>query len=403
MRAADLSPNRLRRCLLDAWPTCPLGLCILAAPSRSPRSSVTRVADRCGSRRRHDGSVRIPRWQTAGGPGWALSCRLLRCWGAHAEPDWRTPGRSSRRANAWHSRAGDRDRVGGGEPGVAFHQLRQRRQGRRLAVDPARDRGVDAPAARGGGHRSRIAGRLPAAVAVVGDHARADDPTIAAGKFYEALLSIPNWQSDPLTIAAQVVQSSAYPDAYADDEPLARQLLGPVSPPTYCRSLRLAITATSCAEAGGRIRGMWCFHYRRVRRTGTATTSVAEAVIGPACTPVMTCRLPAGPRCWPPPLARWCSAPTNRGLGRSWSRSAPAPVGCTTWYAHMRAVTVAGRHTGAAGQQIGEVGDLGNATGCHLHFEVHPHGGSIYQDSVDPSAWLKAARRPPDGGDPARA
>jgi hypothetical protein len=43
----------------------------------------------------------------------------------------------------------------------------------------------------------------------------------------------------------------------------------------------------------------------------------------------------------------------------------------------------------AAGQQLGEVGTLGNSTGCHLHFEVHPQGGGIYEDSVDPSEWLE--------------
>ena len=42
-----------------------------------------------------------------------------------------------------------------------------------------------------------------------------------------------------------------------------------------------------------------------------------------------------------------------------------------------------------AGQQIGEVGSMGNSTGCHLHFEVHPQGGSIYEDDVDPSGWLQ--------------
>ena len=56
-----------------------------------------------------------------------------------------------------------------------------------------------------------------------------------------------------------------------------------------------------------------------------------------------------------------------------------------------------------AGQQIGEVGDLGNATGCHLHFEVHPRGGSIYQDDVDPSAWLKAHVGRDDGTVPVRS
>jgi murein DD-endopeptidase MepM/ murein hydrolase activator NlpD len=62
----------------------------------------------------------------------------------------------------------------------------------------------------------------------------------------------------------------------------------------------------------------------------------------------------------------------------------------TTWYAHMEALTVhAGQHV-KPGQVIGEVGEEGNATGCHLHFELHPDGGSIYQDTTDPDPWLKA-------------
>ncbi len=61
----------------------------------------------------------------------------------------------------------------------------------------------------------------------------------------------------------------------------------------------------------------------------------------------------------------------------------------TTWYAHMQALTVAhGQHV-TAGEQLGQVGSEGNSTGCHLHFEVHPRGGSIYEDGVDPSVWLR--------------
>jgi murein DD-endopeptidase MepM/ murein hydrolase activator NlpD len=58
--------------------------------------------------------------------------------------------------------------------------------------------------------------------------------------------------------------------------------------------------------------------------------------------------------------------------------------GVVTWYAHMQSVHVYDGQTVAAGQQIGSVGTLGNSTGCHLHFEVRPGGGS----PIDPVSWL---------------
>jgi hypothetical protein len=54
-------------------------------------------------------------------------------------------------------------------------------------------------------------------------------PAIAARKFYAALLNVPAWLTLPVTVAAQRVQRSAFPNAYADDEPLARQLLTQLS------------------------------------------------------------------------------------------------------------------------------------------------------------------------------
>jgi hypothetical protein len=40
------------------------------------------------------------------------------------------------------------------------------------------------------------------------------DPQYAAGRFYEALVQVPNWQNLAITQAAQAVQRSAFPDAY---------------------------------------------------------------------------------------------------------------------------------------------------------------------------------------------
>jgi cell wall-associated NlpC family hydrolase len=50
-------------------------------------------------------------------------------------------------------------------------------------------------------------------------------PVYASTKFYQALVRVPGWQSLPLTVAAQAVQGSAYPGAYAQWQPLASALV----------------------------------------------------------------------------------------------------------------------------------------------------------------------------------
>ena len=48
-----------------------------------------------------------------------------------------------------------------------------------------------------------------------GTPAQVMDPVYAATAFYNALVKVPDWQSLPLTVAAQDVQHSGYPTAYA--------------------------------------------------------------------------------------------------------------------------------------------------------------------------------------------
>ncbi|WP_395726309.1 heavy metal transporter [Nakamurella sp.] len=55
------------------------------------------------------------------------------------------------------------------------------------------------------------------------------DPIYAAGRFYDALLQVDDWPDLPLTQAAQKVQQSAYPDAYAKWEPQATTLVRALS------------------------------------------------------------------------------------------------------------------------------------------------------------------------------
>jgi murein DD-endopeptidase MepM/ murein hydrolase activator NlpD/endonuclease/exonuclease/phosphatase family metal-dependent hydrolase len=212
------------------------------------------------------------------------------------------------------------------------------------------------------------------------------DPTVSARLFYRALVRVPGWQRLPVTDAAQRVQHSAYPTAYADDQALAERLLGHAEAARPVSDTVRPAAAVDCGQApaagsvvyplpagaravdqhnwGGR-GGRWASWHTGTDLSAACGTPVLAATGG---TVVVRTDQP-----W---AGRWL-VEVSTGVGQ-----------LTTWYAHMRAVSVAAGEQVRAGQQLGEVGDLGNATGCHLHFEVHPRGGSIYQDSVDPSAWL---------------
>lgn len=89
------------------------------------------------------------------------------------------------------------------------------------------------------------------------------DPVYAAGKFYDALVEVQGWQKLSLTKAAQSVQYSGFPDAYAKWEPQATTLataLGGATPlqlgciagaqaPTADAPARQALSGTANAPA----------------------------------------------------------------------------------------------------------------------------------------------------------
>ena len=82
-----------------------------------------------------------------------------------------------------------------------------------------------------------------------------------------------------------------------------------------------------------------------------------------------------------------------------------ADDGTSQAYMHMRRPALVKKgDTVSAGQQIGEVGDTGRATGCHLHFELWTAPG-WYEggEPIDPLPTLKAWDGAPTSGDPAAA
>ncbi len=94
-----------------------------------------------------------------------------------------------------------------------------------------------------------------------GTEAQVMDPLYAAGAFYDALVRIPGYETLPITDAAQRVQRSAYPTAYADHEPEGRAFASALtgqSPAALTCVLRKASAPgdpAAVAEAAERIFG----------------------------------------------------------------------------------------------------------------------------------------------------
>ncbi|WP_409328542.1 M23 family metallopeptidase [Trujillonella humicola] len=63
--------------------------------------------------------------------------------------------------------------------------------------------------------------------------------------------------------------------------------------------------------------------------------------------------------------------------------------GAVTVYGHVNRYFVSAGERVTAGEQIAEVGNRGQSTGPHLHFEVHP-GGALHSGAVNPAPWLRA-------------
>ncbi|MET9087332.1 heavy metal transporter [Streptomyces sp. NPDC004237] len=81
------------------------------------------------------------------------------------------------------------------------------------------------------------------------------DPAYAAGMFYAHLAKVADYESLPLTVAAQRVQRSGYPEAYAKHESdatlLAAALTGQAAATLTCDGRPAATTETAAATATG--------------------------------------------------------------------------------------------------------------------------------------------------------
>lgn len=206
-----------------------------------------------------------------------------------------------------------------------------------------------------------------------GSIAQLMDPVYAARAFYHQLVMVPNWQTIPLTAAAQAVQVSARGGAYARWEPLARALTGMLWPaattspgavPAVCPGLPVPASSWIRPTAGVITSGFgtrWGVPHAGVDIAGPRGTPVYAAAAGTVVTAACT--------------SAYCDRDGNLSLpGYGNLVELDHGGGVHTRYGHLSAFTVAAGQQVAAGALLGFQGATGNATGVHLHFEVRLDG-----------------------------
>jgi len=184
------------------------------------------------------------------------------------------------------------------------------------------------------------------------------------------LLDVANWQQMPVTVAAQTVQVSAYPDAYAAWEPLAVQLvaaIGNVDPTCGTGSWVFPLNGTPYVETAGF--GECGSHWSHCHTGQDFAAPVGSPVLAAGAGTVI--------------FAAWDGAYGN-------AIHLLHADGVATWYAHLSRIDIVPGNTLAAGERIGLSGDTGNTTGPHLHLEVRLGASTTTAgEPIDPLPWLR--------------
>lgn len=199
-----------------------------------------------------------------------------------------------------------------------------------------------------------------------GTRAQITNPAYAATQFYRHLLDLPGWQRMSLTRAAQAVQRSAFPLAYAAHEQAARYLVGLVQD-----------SACTGDESGT----AWVAPV-----DGACTSGFGQR--GGSTHAGLDLAAPIGATIVAAHRGKVIDAGPARGFGL-WVRIRH-PNGVITTYGHNHRNLVEPGQTVQAGQPIAEVGSRGRSTGPHLHFEIHSAG-----KPVPPSSFYQRNQAPP--------
>jgi murein DD-endopeptidase MepM/ murein hydrolase activator NlpD len=218
------------------------------------------------------------------------------------------------------------------------------------------------------------------------------DPAYAAHKFFEKLKKVEGWEKMALTDAAQAVQQSAYPDAYAKHEPLAAEIVdaltGGGSRAVGSQTELRCVTSGEIAASGwtvpvrGAVVGSGFRTPQRPDHQGVdlivdRDTEIYAAAAGEVL--VSVCQATDG-----------CNGDGGvRVRGCGWYVDIRHAGNVITRYCHMgyEPEVRAGQMV-TAGQLIGYVGSTGHSSGPHLHFEVHLNGDGHRTGAVNPVPFM---------------
>jgi murein DD-endopeptidase MepM/ murein hydrolase activator NlpD len=238
-----------------------------------------------------------------------------------------------------------------------------------------------------------------------GSPAQVTDPVYASTKFYEKLKKVPGWENLPLTEAAQAVQISAYPDAYAKHEPAATQIVN-----TLAHGAANAVgnsLAMVCAASGQIAASGWTVPVKGAVigdgfRTPERPTHNGVDLIVARYTPIMAAAsgVVSKVKCDPDFRGR-ASCDQDGYVGKGgcgWMVEIQHAGNVMTRYCHMvRHPSVSEGQEVKAGQVLGEVGMSGNASGPHLHFEVHLNDDRSSAGAINPVPFMKHQGAPLGG------
>jgi murein DD-endopeptidase MepM/ murein hydrolase activator NlpD len=229
------------------------------------------------------------------------------------------------------------------------------------------------------------------------------DPVYASTKFYEKLVKVDNWESLPLTVAAQRVQISAFPDAYAKHEPLATEIVNTLTGGGANVSA-VSTELGTCAQPGELSAAGWMAPVEGPIWSGFQTperpTHNGVDIGAPRGATVVAASSGTV-------ITSECNASLN---GQPYScdvDGSPEVAGCG-WYVnilHAGDYLTRYCHFGSAplvkegdvvqaGQILGYVGSSGRSSGPHLHFETHLNADRSSAGAVNPITFMQQMGAP---------